>query len=64
MIRRSIPRVGVKHVIYALNMVKEGVKINNAAAVIPYVEGTSNQLEVAEKIRGGYIRDLMRVVLE
>ncbi len=32
------------------------------AVVIPYVEGASNQLEVAERIRN-YVRNLMKVVL-
>ncbi|WP_054843038.1 ParA family protein [Vulcanisaeta distributa] len=63
LIRRTVPRVGTKHIIYALNMVKENLRIDGVAAVIPYVEGANNQLEVAERIRS-YARNLMKVVLE
>ncbi len=47
--------------IYAMNMVKEDLKYD-AAAVIPYVDGTNNQLEVAERIRS-YVRNLIKVAL-
>ncbi|WP_367834459.1 hypothetical protein [Vulcanisaeta sp. JCM 16159] len=44
-------------------MARENLRIDGMAAVIPYVEGANNQLEVAERIRN-YIKNLMRVVLE
>ncbi|WP_243680295.1 hypothetical protein [Vulcanisaeta souniana] len=53
--------MGTKHMIYAMNMVKEDLKYD-AAAVIPYVDGTNNQLEVAERIRS-YVRNLIKVAL-
>ena len=62
LIRRTLPRVGTKHVIYALNMVRESIKAGDVAAVIPYITGANNQLEVAERIRN-YVRDLTKVVL-
>ena len=62
LIRRTVPRVGTKHVIYALNMVRENIKASGVAAVIPYITGANNQLDVAERIRS-YVRDLTKVVL-
>ncbi len=62
LIRRTIPRVSTKYMVYAMNMVRENLRVEGMAAVIPYVEGTSNQLEVAERIRN-YVRNLMKVVL-
>ena len=63
LIRRTVPRVGTKHVIYALNMVRESIKVSDVAAVIPYITGVNNQLEVAERIRS-YVRNLMKIVLD
>ncbi|ADN50048.1 ParA family protein [Vulcanisaeta distributa] len=62
LIRRTIPRVGTKHMVYAMNMVRENLRVEGMTVVIPYVEGASNQLEVAERIRN-YVRNLMKVVL-
>jgi len=63
LIRKSVPAQKGKHLGYAMNMVRETIKTNDVSAIIPYIEGASNQLEVAEKIRK-YINDLIKVVLE
>lgn len=63
LIRRTIPIIGSKHVVYAMNMVKDAVNTDDVVAVIPYISNATNQLEVAERIRK-YINDLMKVVLE
>ena len=63
LIRKTVPRTGAKPVIYAMNMVKESMKTNDVAAIIPYITGASNQLEVAERIRN-YVKNLMKIVLD
>ncbi|ADY01706.1 hypothetical protein VMUT_1501 [Vulcanisaeta moutnovskia 768-28] len=63
LIRRSIPSVSVKYVIYAMNMVRESIKSSDTAAVIPYIEGANNQLEVADRIRN-YVKNLIKAILE
>jgi len=62
-IRKTVPVTRGKHLIYAMNMVKEATRIDDVDAIIPYIEGAGNQLEVAERIRK-YMSNLIKVALE